>query len=499
MKHNFFLNKFFEQRLPTYWLVVIIIIGHVHAILFYGATFGVDAQVYIILSQLFESAQKAQTIIADPKLWIYTDHIPLGEPFVWYLVSKLPTSAIWPALAFLQHFIGAVSQIYLFSTLNTIRSRRLLVIPCVLMSFFPFYQTMHNSLLTEAISGACFLVAMAACLRLAHAPRKRDYVYLALSGLGAFFRVYIVTAPLFGLFLLFSFRKIRFMKAAALGCLCILGLTLSSAWIFGMTGQLWVPNFGLSAMWDDSIHSPATPAAVTAYADTLPWPDEATKQRLFSGDFRRFEAIAVSSCWAKSGMTKKQAMDTAQKISTLFREQPGQWKRQLTAALVCMGIPEATLLPRQWQHGRHPELEKERTFRRGGDSKYFSWITPDEPFYNTLTSMPWFPDTPGHSLFKAAWKPYLKFSTPERVKDIFGLSHIPLGIWALLGLGACVFMLARGNTFPGILFTGLFLIFFSLFYSINIPMDRYSYHAVLLYFTAISTAVAMQQKKKLNV
>ena len=243
-------------------------------------------------------------------------------------------------------------------------------------------------------------------------------------------------------------------------------------------------------MWQDSVFAPATPPSVIAYVDTLPWPDEATKQRLLSGDFTRFDTIAISLCWHKNEMTKEQAEKVSQKIATLFRDQPGQWKKQITAALICMGIPEARLLPLDWQHTRQPDRKKGYAHQMGS-YRFFSWVAPDKSQYNALSSLPYFHDGPEHLLMKAAWQPYLNFSSSERLRDILRLSRVPPGFWALLGLAACIFMLKRGNIVPGVLFVGSFLLLFFSFYSVNIPGFRYSYLAFPLYFTAFAAATVM--------
>ena|GEM_PF-5436037 len=481
---------------PNILLIAIIVVGHLHAIFLYGTTFWVDSEAYIFLSKVFESAQKTQSIMVDPKLWLYTDHIPLGEPFIWYLVSKLPVSFIWPAMMLIQHIVGVLSQVYLFSTLNATRSSRLLIIPCLLMSFFPFYQAMHNSLMSEAISGACLLVGIAACLRLAFAPRRRDNVYLALSGLGALFRVYLVVVPFFVLFILFVFRKMTFRRMVVTSGFCAIGLVLSPAWILYTTGQIWIPNLGMNAMWQHSVFASATPTTVTAYVDTLPWPDETVKQRLFSGEFSRFDTIAVSNSWHEAGMTRKQSESVSRKIGALFLEQPGQWKRKINAALVCMGIPEVIRwLPINWQHRRQPD-RKQLYAHQVNSYRYFSWVSPSEPEYNSLSSLPFFHDGPEHLLFKEAWQPYLNFSSHERARDILGLSRVPLGLWALLGLGASIFMLSHGRILQFALFAGIFLLLFFSFYSVNIPSIRYAYLAILLYFAAFATAITAPRQNE---
>jgi hypothetical protein len=261
-----------------------------------------------------------------------------------------------------------------------------------------------------------------------------------------------------------------------------------------MTGQIQLPNMGINAMWQYSVFAPATPSTVTAYVNTLPWPDEAVKQRLLSGDFSRFDTIDTSVHWQKNGMTREQSFAASQKIGALFLEQPGQWKRRTTAALVCMGIPEATWLPLAWQHRRQPDREAmfahQMTMYR-----YFSWVNPSEAQYNQLSSLPYFHDGPEHSLMKAAWQPYLNFSSSERARDLFGLSRVPLGLWALLGLGACTFLLIRGNILPGTLFTGVFLLLFFSFHFTNVPSIRYSYLGILLYFAAFAASTTVQGNK----
>ena len=76
------------------------------------------------------------------------------------------------------------------------------------------------------------------------------------------------------------------------------------------------------------------------------------------------------------------------------------------------------------------------------------------------------------------------------MRDVLGLSQAPLGIWALLGLGACIFMFARGNILPCVLLIGVFLLLFFSFYTVNIPSIRYSYLALLLYFVSMAIAAS---------
>jgi hypothetical protein len=82
--------------------------------------------------------------------------------------------------------------------------------------------------------------------------------------------------------------------------------------------------------------------------------------------------------------------------ATLFLEQSGQWKKRITAALVCMGIPEAVYLPLDWQHERQPEREKSY-IHQVTHYRYLSWVAPNESQYNQLSSLPYFHDGPLYS------------------------------------------------------------------------------------------------------
>lgn len=477
-----------KKGTPNCCFIAIIILGHLHAIFFYGATFWVDSEAYVYLSRMFTSAQNTQDILADPELWLYSAHIPLGESLAWFLVSKLPTPFIWPAMALIQHGCGVLAQGYLFTTLNRMNGNILLLIPCLLMSFLPFYQAMHNSLMTEALSGACFLVALSSCLRLAYCPRKRDYIFLALSGLGAFFRAYLVVTPFISIFVLFIWRKISFRKVLLVGSGCGIGLLLTPVWVFFSTGQLWIPTLGVNAMWQSSVFAPSAPPAVKAYVDTLSWPDESVKQRLLGGTFTRFDTVDTSIHWHDSGLTKQQAFALSQTIASLFDKQPGIWKRRISAALTCMGLAGERWLPIHWQHRRQPDPETSYQHQISA-YKYFSWIAPDEKQYTALSSMPYYNDGPEHNLLKDAWKPYLNFSSPEWLRDVFFLAMVAPYCWFLLALLAFLFLLFRKQyLICGLLSCNFFAIFL-VFYATNIPSIRYSYLPILLYITtlAIST------------
>jgi hypothetical protein len=486
------------KRLSDFWLIIIIVAGHLQAIFFYGATFWVDSEIYVYHSFLFGPLQEARETLADPRIWYaFPSYLHYGEGLIWHFVSKLPLALIWPAMAGFQHVCGILAQAYLFTTLNRIAEgkSRLLLIPCLLMSFFPFYQTMHNCLMTEALAGNMLVLALTAGLRLACCPRKRDYAYLALSSLGVMFRAYLGGLPFIALLILLLFRRISLAGAVKTGALCGLGFLFSPLWFWGVGGELrLVPNQGLHYMWVVSVNAPAVPPAAAAYADTVSWPDEGVKQRLLSGEFSRFDAIAAGEHWHKNGLTRAEAEAESLKIGNLFLDQPGQWKRRITAALICLGVPEAAWLPVSWQHRRQPDRAKMYAHLME-HYKYLSWVAPSEATYKALSSLPYFHDGPEHLLMKEAWRPYLNFTSPERARDILGLSKVPLGLWAALGLGAGIFMFRRGYKLPGALFVGIFLALFFSFYLANMPGIRYSYLALLLYLAAFSTALALPKTK----
>lgn len=488
--------RFFSAARPNLWLIAIIVAGHLHAIFFYGATFWVDSEAYVHLAQFFLSPHNAQALMADPKLWLYTSHIPLGEPFIWFLVSSLPEALIWPALALIQHGCGALAQIYLFTTLNKLGGGRLLIFPCLAMSFLPFYQAMHNCLMTEALSGACFLTALAACLRLAFYPRKRDYAFLLISGLGAFFRTYFVLVPLVSLFVLFLWRKIPLTKTALLGGACTFGLLLTPAWVYLTTSQLWIPSLGVNAMWQTANFAPRTSPAVTAYVNTLSWPNEKTKQHLLNGKFSRFDTIAASVHWQEAGMTRQEANAASLHIAALFNAQHKMWKTKTGAALICMGVPN-TWLPTAWRPGRvkNPEQLQQR---QEDAYRFFSWVAPDEKRYAHQSSLPYYHNSPEHELLKQAWRPYLNFSSPERSRDIFYLSAVPPVAWAVLGAISILVLALSGKGLCAALAGLNFLALLAVFYTAGIPGVRYVYLPLLLYLSSIAMMAALLPQRRVN-
>ena len=144
--------------------LMIILVGHFYGIGL-GATFWVDSEAYIIVSRIFGSEQTARQFLGSSHALVYS-HVMWGEGLLWYAISRLRTELIWPALIVVQHGVAIASQYIVFRALNKAWPCRIHLLLCAVMSFFPFYQSMHNALMTESLSASFLLMAIGASINI---------------------------------------------------------------------------------------------------------------------------------------------------------------------------------------------------------------------------------------------------------------------------------------------------------------------------------------------
>ena len=472
---------------PLLW--GIIVTGHLYGLIVYGATFWVDSGAYIYISPIFESLQKAKEVFNSSEADIFS-HIGWGIPFFWFLLSKLPEAWIWPVMALTQHALAAAAMIYLFSTLNRLYPTRLHLVTCGILSFLPFYQSMHNMLMTESLSSSCALLALAATLNLnAHgkSPKGSLAALLVSTFVAVQIRPSFIIFPASYLAALLVKRRLPIGKIILSGLICVAALLAAPSYRFFADstfrlphGGIWYINVGYSA-------SPHTPESVRRYAATISWPDNTFPVKLATTGLTKADLLRLSRFWRDQGLSYDQMLTISKTLFWHYREAKGNFTRSLMATSVCIGFPSPLLLipdvyvPERGMSGK-------QLFEHNIDHyRYLSWINPSKEIYDRLTNPYYFGDSAGNQLFLRAWAPYVRFPKTFWLNDPFGLGRVFPDIWFIIGVLSISYLVYRRNLVAAFFILPM-LAMITTIYLIPVASIRYCHIFIIMDLIAASIA-----------
>ncbi len=492
-------------------LSAIIISGHVSGLITYGATFWVDSTAYVYFGQIFNSIESAKAVFENPQFFLYS-HVGWGEPFIWFLMSKLPLSWAWPAMAIGKHLLGAIALLYLFRTINLVYPCRIHVLTAGIISFLPFYQAMHNALLTESVSANCMLVALASSLRIYSNPGKAPYkpsttasnafqwllrykewlLFVVASCVSIQFRSILIVFP-FAFSAILWVSRVSWRRTLECGvaiCLIFLSGFSFASYRYWLTGNFWIPStWGWSIILGQSL-SRSTSDKVIEYAKTLPWPDtELFVNKIKYGKVDRHDLEELLKYWHSVGLTAKEMQRMSNTIRNLQLQEPGIAVpvRRIMSGLSTLGftvyawyMPDE-FIPKRGQDGR--------TFVKHGYYyyRYHSWYKPNQEEFNGLSTV-YFDHSPAHEHFLATLKPYLKFS-PQLLSNPLLLGSVPPDFWFAIGCLSLIFLTYKRKLVAGFLWLAMILNCIAI-YLVPIPGIRYCYAFLPVYI--VFSSIAMQ-------
>lgn len=230
---------------------IIISISQIYFLIVDGATFWIDMTSYVTLGDAMKSTTALTAFYQDSGRWIYS-HLQPGMPLVWFILSYLPSYLRWPGIAIFQHTIAAFAIYYAFVTINTYWPSRAHIFLCAALCFFPFYQAMHNSFMTESISSSLIICAFALWIRLVMEVRPSYSIHIGILScifIVGQFRSYFALI----IFLLAIVGLVGRNKVLKKYILIYLGCFALSATIFPMyryiaTNEFFLPSLGLNKL-----------------------------------------------------------------------------------------------------------------------------------------------------------------------------------------------------------------------------------------------------------
>lgn len=503
-------------------LFAIIAAGHISGFFTYGATFWVDIRAYVYFSQIFNSIESAKAVFENPQYSFYS-HIGLGEPFVWYIVSKLPVDWAWPAMAAGKHALGIVGLSYLFITINRFFPSRIHVFTAAIISFLPFYQSMHNMLMTEAISTNCILMVLAASIQIYFNSEivnnksnpstvsiwyrwKESIQWLIIivcSCIAVQFRSILIIFPFsFIIILLFTKFSSKRTLISGITMLMIFVSVLSFAFYrYRVTG-----DFALSTAWGWSIITGqnitrSTNPKVMDYVKTVPWPDSAVYvAKIENGKFDRHDLEKVLVYWREIGLKEDEAKHICDTILDLHYRDGGisLHLRRFLVGLTTLGftvysplLPDI-LIPQRGQDGISFFKDKVWQYR------YYSWINPKPDIFYTFSNKKYFDDTPVHEHYLASIKPYLKLSRKIMSNPMF-MGSGPVDLWFFCGCFSIFYLYKKRNNIMVFLLLPMILSCVAIYFNPVSAGVRYSYSFMPMYICFFSIALSIYLRSSISM
>jgi hypothetical protein len=495
-RQNYFYNKsiaiqkWFAKPSRNGAFILIILLGNLYGIGL-GATFWVDSEAYILISRIFASKQAAQQFITSSHSLVFS-HVLWGEAGLWYGLSQLPTEFIWPALAIIQHGFAMISQYIVFRALNNAWPSRMHLLFCIGMSFFPFYQSMHNALMTESLSASFLLLAFGVSINMLEGFGNRNMNF-ALMALSIFIAVQFRYAFLvFGasLFLiLFVFKVISFRRLVVAACIVGFAMAVYPIYMYMQTSTFRMPSVTIWKINMATYTFQETPSAVIDYAKTLDLPDTKYIDK-FVSSFSKQDVYALADYWLSRGYTVAEISRIANHIFSLYETQQTRYyyASNLTLSLTVMGMTVPfSLLPKDVMVYRDFNPKAMGNHQLSHYS-YLSWIKPMKEEYESLTQHFFLMEkdaTKEKELFLNAWKPYVNFSSGYALRDPLKLGTLRPDVFALAGIVGIIFLAKRREKVSWLFFVSLAMTTL-LFFIFKSGAIRYAYPSLLIHILSTS-------------
>ncbi|WP_460033780.1 hypothetical protein [Megalodesulfovibrio paquesii] len=493
----------------VFW--IIIALGHLYG-LSLGATFWVDSEAYILSAEYFRGIDSASRLLHSGLSLVYS-HTPWGMGLVWRVVELLPQHWIWPALALFQHAVAALAQGYLFLTLNKAWPSRVHLVFCATLSFLPFYQAMHNALMTESLNSSFCVLGAVFLLRILKDIGNGKWafgLFLTCSSLALQLRVQSVLFLFFGCCVLLFLRKISIRQVLAGACVCMLAFWAFPLYKYALGGELkplsltvWHLNFA-------SQFAKQNPRVLRDEAVALGLP--AMHAPAFGEYLSREAIVDIGDQWIGAGMSESQVEGAAIRILNKVKESNDYTLvHRLAGGLASFGVvsPLAMLPEHTRFWGNAPARFQEAQLKH---YRYLSWVAPSESEYAALTDKYFFPRAVGASserlnhprltyddfaetkaFFLKVWGPYLRFSDASWFRDPLLLGRVWPDVFVLFGVAGIIYLGCKREWFAaylGLCYAGIFFVFAS----IDAFTIRMAYLTIVLSFCASSPACALLAK-----
>ncbi len=498
-----------------------LLLTHAWSFLAFGATFWIDSSVFATFGAALHSAVDFRSFYDAAGTFMYS-HIGIGLPAVWAALWWLPTSVQWPVLALGQHALAITATAAIFLTAHRLWPSWWHLAGAALLSVHPFYQSMHNALMTESISSSLLLLGIALTLRLWSAERamSRDYRLLLLCiALVIQFRSYngVMLAAMAALVLwqrrapfsptsTFDVRRSTFDVFRShwqpwfyLAATCLAATAFLPATRWAVTGRWFTAGLGtnqlLFATWVNATPSPDLLARIEA----LGWLPADSVKGFFERSFDYPKSLEVAKIWNAQGRSDSEVRARLNTLSRMIeRDSPNLLTTKIRCGLVSSGWTWSAFTGDSpapiYQHFTAAEQRKGKL----AHLRWLSWLEKSsyrgygENFFLHTTNSLSHADEAQRALWDAL-RQWLR-TPPPSWRDPFHLADLTPDIWAtigLLGIGICLWRCP----FVGLVLALPLVVNFGVTAFSSLGGPRYAYALLPVSALAATTACALLSRR----
>ncbi len=490
MSNNLFRTRN-DSRQLYFILIGIIIFIHGLSFIVFGSTYWYDSIAYFDLSYHIYEGGGLAAYYAGPRYYLY-QHISVGPSLMWGALNSLLGRNTWAGYALIQHGIAGISLFYfLISFRKYLRIWALLLI-AVLLTLHPFYESMHNAVMTESITSSMLMLLAGASLNvlLEENANKRHWALFVVAGIiGIQFRVYLVLmsmALLCGIILFKNFRQWFVILITGI-------LVCSSVFYFPIirwvaTGKYFLANNDCismtTALWANTSRS----STVENILESQDFPSEINPREVAGNGMSYEQSVLWASHLAKKDLGDRQIKETISGVAWKIRLD--NWlniSSQIDSSLAGVGLLCVSLF-----HKRSDLLSEGMTTERWRihyreHLKWLSWtsrgnyhLTLDD-FVKTYKKSNWYHPVAIERMYEAI---HPNLSTFKSGRDVLRLSKLGLDVWVFGWIFGIIMIIKMSKKEIALILGAPPLINYIVMLMIGFGNIRYSYILLPFYFTS---------------
>lgn len=492
------MDRLSRTELITYALIICV---HAYALLVFGATYWIDSRDYVSLATGMSGPSDLQLFYRTVGEWIFS-HLGPGVPAAWLLLSKLPISWQWPALAMFQHTLAAAALIFASRTVYCLWPSPVHLVFVLLLLLLPAYQAFHNSLLTESCTSSLVLIGFSCCLRIALEKRSinnRVIVALIVIVCVTQFRSYwgaIVALMLFYALVSRSLLISRWMVV-------LFAVSAGSALAFPtyrylQTGHFFLPAGGINRIISASQVNPHPSSAVKALIHAAGFSDAAALGEGRDSGITMSDTLSAAEKWRSEGLSNSEINEKAEELASALRSDgmSVQLNRLIYGMASIGAILPSAVIPQT--HEVFPGYPPRDFLNHLYD--YYRWQswTASQDYRSTFelffgpqaaSDAAIFPFAgSSNAAIYAMFNPYIS-SFPERLRDPINIGVAPPDLWLMSALLAAVILIIQAREVTILLLCALAPAF-AVAYAFPLGNPRYAVPLFPLYFFVTSIGAA---------
>ena len=462
---------------------------HLYFLWSLGAGFYYDSVIYAQLGDAFLTQGGLQAFYSGPRYYVF-QHLAPGLSLFWSGASIIAGQYAWVLFAIVQHAIAAASLLYLLWVWRPLLTGPFIALAAILVSCNPLYESLHNRLMTESLTGSMLLVGIAAMssLLLQRSTGTRPLLVLTASAVMAiqvrsqsmvYFLIFFV-AVLLG-------RQERPIRSAALLSLVVVvcSVFVWPAYRVLVTGHGFLPNTSYLALAHALRYNVHPSDALIAQLKLFPLPPNVPAERLASQGIDYLDAATIGMHLRASGLDDAAAKVEVMKAAWAVRTDSSEvLVNQLRLPLLSIGMKYPVFLG-----------NPDRVIHRGFTNRTYAnhaayweqWEsgTLRDNYSEELDTIVKFSrenglyDPDGVDRLERSLRPFL-IDHPVAVRDPLGLRHVPSDVW-LLGWGIGLWITwKKDRLLAGVLMASV-LATYVMSVSLPIGNGRYAYPLLPLY------------------